>query len=115
MKRINRVVDTTYLKRIDSTQSVKEIDLGISPEGFHENRPMSGIYKLEENQLTYCWAHPNEARPTEFRAEPGGMASFWRMTSALRDGVHANAEKNRKTARRRKPPIGVEAVCMGAP
>lgn len=77
--RSNRVVDTTYLKRIDSTQSPKEIDLGISPEGFYEKRPMRGIYKLEENQLTYCWAHPNEARPTEFKAESGSRHILVRL------------------------------------
>ncbi len=77
--RFDRVVDTTYLKRIDSAQSPKEIDLGISPEGFYETRPMSGIYKLEENELTYCWAHPNKSRPSEFKAEPGSRHTIVRL------------------------------------
>ena len=69
--RVDRAVSTTYLKGIDSSHSPKQIDLGLAPLGFAELRPMYGIYKLEEDRLTYCWAGPFKDRPKEFSAAEG--------------------------------------------
>ena len=69
--RVNRAVSTTYLKGIDSSHSPKQIDLGLAPLGFAELHPMYGIYKLERDRLTYCWAGPFKDRPNEFSAAEG--------------------------------------------
>jgi uncharacterized protein (TIGR03067 family) len=40
-----------------------------STEGFSKGKTMQGIYKLEGNVLTVCYADSSSKRPTEFKSE----------------------------------------------
>jgi uncharacterized protein (TIGR03067 family) len=53
--------------KIDATKKPAEID--ITPK---EGSSTKGIYKLEGDTLTFCFAKPGNARPKEFASKEGG-------------------------------------------
>lgn len=62
--------------KLDESKKPKEIDeVLIKPE--KGDKPYLGIYSLEGDKLTFCFADPGEKRPTEFTAKPG---SGWTLT-----------------------------------
>lgn len=56
--------------RLDATKKPKEID-ATDTEGPFKGKKMLGIYKLEKDQFTVCFAAPDKDRPTEFTTKSG--------------------------------------------
>lgn len=52
---------------LDATKSPKQIDL--TPDSA-KGVVLHGIYKLEKDRLTICFAAPKQKRPTEFTSKP---------------------------------------------
>jgi uncharacterized protein (TIGR03067 family) len=53
---------------IDSAMNPKEIDLNVQDGPEHERGIWKGIYELKGDELTLCFAMPNEARPSKFES-----------------------------------------------
>lgn len=52
---------------LDPAKKVKEIDL--QPDD-GDRKPLQGIYKMDGDELTICFALQGQARPTEFVTKP---------------------------------------------
>ena len=52
--------------RLDPTQTPKRLDVEVPLE-----RVLLGIYQIDGDTLTYCFAQPGYSRPTEFKGSGG--------------------------------------------
>lgn len=52
--------------RLDPTQTPKRLDVEVPLE-----RVLQGIYQIDRDTLTYCFAQPGHPRPTEFKGSGG--------------------------------------------
>src|SRR5437773_2528929 len=51
-------------------KSPKEID-SLYTSGPASGKTVKGIYKIEGDTITYCWAEPDKDRPKEFESKSG--------------------------------------------
>ena len=54
----------------DASKSPKTIDY-FNTAGTNKGKSQSGIYEFDGELLKFCIAGPGNARPTEFKSEPG--------------------------------------------
>ena len=54
--------------RLDPTQTPKHLDVEVPLD-----RVLLGIYQINGDTLTYCFAQPGQPRPTEFKGSGGTM------------------------------------------
>jgi uncharacterized protein (TIGR03067 family) len=64
--------------KLDATKTPKQIDL--MPEGKGKAGAVRGIYKLEKDTLTICYAAPGKERPATFEAkmDSGHTLTVWK-------------------------------------
>ncbi len=67
---------------LDPTKNPKSIDYDVL-EGEFRGQKQQGIYEIEGNTVTFCFANPGLPRPTDFTAGPGSGRSFstWQKIS----------------------------------
>jgi uncharacterized protein (TIGR03067 family) len=67
---------------IDPTKKPKAVDY-IVTEGDHKGKKLLGIYELDGDTVKFCFAPPDQERPTEFAAEKGSGRTFsvWKQKS----------------------------------
>ena len=65
--------------KLDATKSPRHIDLALS-DGPAKGKVIPGIYKLEKDALTLCYAQPGGKRPTEFasKEDSGVSLTVWK-------------------------------------
>src|SRR3954470_13727809 len=54
--------------KLDPAKSPKQFD-GTITDGPAEGQALLGIYKIDGDTWTQCWADPGKDRPTEFKAD----------------------------------------------
>lgn len=64
---------------IDSSKTPKHIDM-LGTEGENKGKAAQGIFKLNDGKLAICYTMPGMQRPTEFKSDPGSVATLaiWR-------------------------------------
>jgi uncharacterized protein (TIGR03067 family) len=64
---------------IDPTKKPKAIDYAMT-EGPAQGKKLLGIYKMDGDMATFCFAAPGKERPTEFTAPAGSerTLSVWK-------------------------------------
>jgi uncharacterized protein (TIGR03067 family) len=61
--------------KLDPAKTPKQIDM-IGTEGDLKGKAAQGIYALNGDQLTICYAMPGKERPKEFESKPGSAATL---------------------------------------
>jgi uncharacterized protein (TIGR03067 family) len=74
--------DTVYMKAkytIDATKTPKTIDYEVI-DGPFKGKKQLGIYKIEDDKATFCFAAPDKDRPTKFESKAGSdqILSVWK-------------------------------------
>jgi uncharacterized protein (TIGR03067 family) len=76
-----RVGEDSYIgtQKLDPSTQPKSIDVTDS-EGRFKGQTLKGIYRVEGDELTVCFAKPGEQRPTKFttRSGTGSLMDVWR-------------------------------------
>jgi uncharacterized protein (TIGR03067 family) len=60
---------TRYTFKLDATKQPKTLD--VTPAGASEAKPILGIYELDGDRWTICFAAPGKERPKEFTSTEG--------------------------------------------
>jgi len=88
-KRVSKAGETTvtmgaqmFLKAkytIDPSKNPKTIDYDMT-DGFTKGKKQFGIYKIDADTVTFCFASPEKDRPKEFTSPPGSgnTLSVWK-------------------------------------
>ncbi len=65
----------TYTGGAETMQGTFQLDAGTTPRGYQATTSSGetwlGIYRLEGNTATWCWAPPGKPRPESFEAPAG--------------------------------------------
>ncbi|MFL5328272.1 MAG: TIGR03067 domain-containing protein [Gemmataceae bacterium] len=74
--------DQIYMKAkftIDADKKPKTIDYQVS-DGPTKGKTQLGIYEIEGDTVKFCFARPDQARPTDFTSKPGSgwTSSVWK-------------------------------------
>jgi uncharacterized protein (TIGR03067 family) len=83
VKREGKTIRKTKWTNVDTTKNPKTVDIEVI-EGENKGKVYLGIYRVEENNMTFCLANPDKKRPTTFSAEAGSgctLMSFKREES----------------------------------
>jgi uncharacterized protein (TIGR03067 family) len=77
--------DRLYMKAkivVDPAKKPKAIDYTVT-EGFNKGKKLLGIYEVDGDMVTFCFARPGKDRPKEFTSDTGSghTYSIWKRDS----------------------------------
>ncbi|HEV3235944.1 MAG TPA: TIGR03067 domain-containing protein [Gemmataceae bacterium] len=70
VKREGKTIRKSKWTNLDTAKDPKTVDVEVI-EGENKGKVYLGIYRVEENNMTFCLANPDKKRPTTFSTEAG--------------------------------------------